>query len=251
VKSGSRGTEATPPAPVGGDKFRYFEDLYRLDSDPWHYGERGAELLRHESIAEVAARVPHERILEVGCSAGSLTARLVSLGRRVVAMDLSPTAVGRARAEMANGGKAANPPTFLVGSVTALPIRSGAFDLVVASDGPHGWYLDASHRAVALRQLHDALSPGGHVLITEFLRPHRFPDFVAEVAASPLSMVEVRYLYDRPWYRFERWLKRWGRHAHVRRWLGSVRIARILDRFGAAFGARGARHILILTQRSY
>lgn len=236
------------------DAVRHFEEVYRFDPDPWRFGERGAELHRHAFIAEMAARLPHGRILEIGCSAGALTARLARLGGYLVAFDLSAVPMARARESVGDGATRAetgswSAPAFLRASAAALPFRPGSFDLVIAADGPLEWRFEPELRREVYHRLHAALAPGGHVLITEYMRPRRFSGFLAEVGATPLRIVEVRYLYDRPWYAFERVFGRLRRYRVVRRILGSSTLARRLDRVGSVFGARAASHVMILAAR--
>lgn len=87
------------------------------------------------------------------------------------------------------------------------------------------------------------------MLITEHLRPARFAEFVAEVAASPLAVVRVEYLYDRPWYQFESWFRA-IQHTSVGQAIRrNLAIARLLTRLGSFFGPRASRHICILARR--
>ena len=252
-----RPDETRPETPEG--LRRHFEALHRDGEEPWAFSERGVETLRHARVAAlVRTLLPGTgtpRVLELGCSLGLMTERLAVLPVELVAMDLSPTAVRRARGRwlgpgvLPTGAPMARVPEFVSGSATRLPFAPRAFDLIVASDGLHSWQLPPDDRAAALREIHGALAPGGSAVLTEHMRPARFPEFVAEVRASPLRVVRVAYLHDRPCYQFEGWLKA-IRHWRVARTLRrSEALARILSVFGRPFGPAGSRHVCVVATR--
>jgi SAM-dependent methyltransferase len=225
---------------------RHFDALHRDGAEPWAFSERGVETLRHARVAALVRALlpdaPDPRVLELGCSLGLMTQRLAALPARLVAMDLSPAAVRRARARV-------RAPAFVAGSATELPVAPRSFDVVVASDGLHSWQLGEEERAAALREIHDALVPGGSAVLTEHLRPQRFAAFVDEVRASPLRVARVTYLHDRPCYQFEGWLKA-VRHWRVARALRrSTGVARALTALGRPFGAAGSRHVCVVATR--
>ena len=256
-------THAGPP----DDLRRHFDALHRDGEEPWAFSERGVERLRHRRVAELAralladapgappAGAPR-RVLELGCSLGEMTARLAErlagLPAELYAVDLAPTAVHRARARWRGPGAPPVPnvvPDFAVASATRLPFAPRAFDVVVASDGLYSWQLGEAERAAALREIHGALVPGGHAVLTEHMRPERFAAFVAEVRASPLRVARVTYLHDRPCYQFEGWLKA-IRHWRVARALRrSEGLARALSVLGRPFGPAGSRHVCVVATR--
>jgi SAM-dependent methyltransferase len=229
---------------------RHFDALHRDGEEPWAFSERGVETLRHERVAALVSSLAPRRVLELGCSLGLMTARLAALPAELWAMDLSPTAVRRARAGLRDPlAGVTRAPTFVAGSATLLPVAPRSFDVVVASDGLYSWHLPPEARAAALREIHDALAPGGHVVLTEHMRPARFAEFVAEVRASPLRVASVTYLHDRPCYQFEGWLKA-VRHWRVARALRrSTPLARALSTLGRPVGAAGSRHICVVAAR--
>ena len=241
-------TEKTKP----DELLRHFESLHRDGEEPWAFSERGVETLRHARVAALVRGMAPSRVLELGCSLGLMTTRLAELPAELWAMDLSPNAVRRARARLGAPGAAAGvwrAPSFVTGSATELPVAPRSFDVVVASDGLYSWQLDEGARAAALREIHDALAPGGRVVLTEHMRPVRFPEFVAEVRASPLRVESVTYLHDRPCYQFEGWLKavqHWRLARALRR---STGLARALSALGRPFGAAGSRHICVVAIR--
>lgn len=228
----------------------HFEALHAAGNEPWSFSERAVEMLRHERVATLVRSLGPRRVLDLGCSLGQMTMRLATLPAELCAMDLSPTAVSRARGRLR--GRARPPvglPGFVSGSATQLPFRAQAFDVILASDGLYSWELDAADRAAALRQIHRALAPGGHAVLTDHMRPAQFAGFVEEIRASPMRVVRVTYLYDRPCYQFESWFKgvqHWRVARALRR---SMPVARALCAAGRCFGPAASRHICVVAAR--
>lgn len=225
----------------------HFETMHASGHEPWAFSDRGVERLRHERIAELVRTFAPGAVLDVGCSLGQLTVRLAALPVALTAVDLSPSAVRRARAAvLAAPDRRARSVHVATGSATGLPFEAGRFDVAVASDGLHSWHLDAASRAAALRELHRVLAPGGHAVLTEYLRPEEFAEFVAEVAASPLRVERVIYMGDRPCYQFEGWLRAVRHWPPARALRRSVTLARVLCAVGARVGARASRHVCVV-----
>jgi len=210
------------------------------------FAERAAEILRHEWIVDAAMEAASRATLDVGCTAGQLTERLAEALPNVTAVDVSPTAVAKARQRILSQTSSV---AFLAGSVLSLPVGADSFDLIVAADGLYSWDLTAEDRARALAELYRVLQPGGRMIFTEHMRPRRFPDFIREVQQSPFDIQTVGYLYDRPWYQFESWFRA-VQGAGAVRWIRrSVPIARFLASVGRLFGPVASRHICIVAEK--
>ncbi|MBI4386174.1 MAG: methyltransferase domain-containing protein [Elusimicrobia bacterium] len=88
---------------MNGEVPRYTSDyaalerLFRTKTDVWNFEKDGYETARFDRIVDLARRVPHDSILEVGCAEGHLTRRLAPLAGKMAAIDVSATAVERAR----------------------------------------------------------------------------------------------------------------------------------------------------------
>ncbi|MGI9139686.1 MAG: class I SAM-dependent methyltransferase [Gemmatimonadaceae bacterium] len=233
---------------------QYFEDRYRREAEPWDYSDRAAEVLRHRWVAQTAGELGARRAVDLGCSLGQITdgVRRCSTVGSLVASDVSPTALERARATMASkspGSPAPQMPEFVAASALALPFAPGAFDLIIASDGLHSWRLDRSERAAALREILVTLSPGGHAIITEHLQPKHFTEFLEEIREAALNIVSVTYPYDRPWYQFEAWFKSVRRWEPVRSLFRIQALARGLSVVGSLIGPKASRHIYVIARR--
>jgi SAM-dependent methyltransferase len=106
-----------------------FEARYRADPDPWGY--LASEYERHKYAATLAAcgPGPFACALELGGSIGVFSEMLAPQCERLVTVDVSPTAVARARARLA-ASPAAEP---IAGAIpSAVPLLR--YDLVVASE---------------------------------------------------------------------------------------------------------------------
>jgi SAM-dependent methyltransferase len=220
-----------------------FEKRHRDEREPWMFADRAAEILRHEWIVEAAIDAAPEAALDVGCTIGQLTARLAVVVPKLTAMDVSATAAATTRERVSRLCG------VLTGSAVNLPLASYSFDLIVAADGLYSWDLSADDRARALNELHRVLQPSGRVILTEHMRPARFKEFVDEVRRSNLTIRSITYLYDRPWYQFESWLRAVQGLDTVRWIRRNVFIARVLSWIGRARGPSASRHICVIAEK--
>src|SRR5438067_7085483 len=223
---------------------QHFERRNQTEEEPWRYGARAAELLRHDWIVRTVGELASRRLLDIGCSLGQLTTRLASVSNELYAADISLTAVARARTLVAK-----RDVRFAAASAVRLPFAARAFDLVLACDGLYSWDLDAGERQASIDEIRRVVQVGGQVLFTEHARAERFEPFIDEIAAGGLHVVSVCYLYDRPWYQFESWLKLvrgWQPTKHL---LQSRVVARALRALGHFAGSKGSRHVCVLAVR--
>jgi SAM-dependent methyltransferase len=229
------------------NKSKLFEDLHRTRPEPFEYSRRAAEILRHRFIVDTVRRLCPQptRLLDVGCTVGQLTRLLGALADDTTAVDLSRTAMARAQEACRTvPGRF----RFTGAGATALPFRGGAFDVVVLADGLNSWQLTPTERRLALAEAYRTLRPGGYVLLTEYLRPAQFAEFIQLVRESPLEVSAILYLHDRLWYQFESWFKAVRGRAWVERILRSLALAAVLRSVARVFGPRGSRHICIVAR---
>jgi len=97
------------------------------------------------------------RVLELGCGTGEFTRRMAESECRLVALDLSPELLVRARAEVNTPGA-----HFLRANAMELPFRDASFDAVYGCSILH--HLDAE---VTLREVRRVLQPGGRLVFSE------------------------------------------------------------------------------------
>jgi SAM-dependent methyltransferase len=140
----------------------YFDGLWGK-GDPWDI-ER-AELTRreHDRLIELLDGRRYRRVLEIGCGAGVFTRRLSTIAETVVALDVAPAAIERARA--LNLGPSTE---FRVANVMDYdPHADGPWDLVVMSEMIYllGWLYSFFDVAWLASQLFSATADGGRLLL--------------------------------------------------------------------------------------
>lgn len=138
-----------------------FEGPWR-EGDPW---ELETSALDQESYARQLALIgdrSYGRVLEMGCAAGAFTRRLASLADRVLAVDVAPSAIERARRDLPSNVE------FRVADVMQLdPVGEGPWDLVVMGETIYylGWLYTFFEVGWLADQLFEATRPGGRFLM--------------------------------------------------------------------------------------
>lgn len=138
-----------------------FEARYLADDDPWDFETSTYERGRYDRIVAALDRPRFARGYEPGCSIGSLTELLAPRCDELVAVDVAPTAVTRARrrcegrsgVQIRWGSLLDQPPVGL--------------DLVVLSEV--GYYLAPDALAAAVDRLVAVLEPGGLLVACHWL----------------------------------------------------------------------------------
>lgn len=151
-----RGRGAAAPS---GERLEggYFESLYRDREDPWGFATSGYERHKYRrTLAALGDRRP-ARALELGCSIGVFTELLAARCGELLAVDVAPTAVERARARL-DGIENVRVER------RSLPeeLPPGPWDLVVCSEILYYWSRPLLERA--LSRIEAALAPGGALL---------------------------------------------------------------------------------------
>jgi SAM-dependent methyltransferase len=118
-------------------------------------GRRRADRRGH-LLAARAGIGPGRRVLELGCGTGEFTCRVAPSGARLVALDLSPDLLARARARVGEGAR------FVRGNAEVLPFPAGRFDAVYGCSVLHHLDLDAT-----LAEVRRVLRPGGRLAFSE------------------------------------------------------------------------------------
>ena len=230
-----------------GESDPSFESLHSAAAEPWHYSQRAAEILRHRSILSRVAslRTAPGPTLDVGCSRGQLTRRLVEKFGSLAFIDLSFSAVHATRETL----PADKDTVCAVASACALPFADHTFGLLFACDGLAGWNLPDAQRRIALAEFHRVLAPGGHAVLTDYLHPTQFPAWERVVGESGLEVVAPLRFHDRLWYLLEARLANWP--AHFREAFSrSVFLAKGLAGISRALGDSGSNHLGMILRRT-
>jgi predicted TPR repeat methyltransferase len=145
-------------------KIRTFMDSLWERGDPWAIESSEYERDRCAHLLRMLGGRRYARMLEIGCGAGYLTRLLAPYADQVVALDVSQTAIDRARAL----GACRTGVEFRVANVMDYkPQVDGPWDLIVFSDTMCylGWlypFFDVAYLAV---QLFDATRQGGRLML--------------------------------------------------------------------------------------
>lgn len=78
------------------DLHAHFDALFSGDADPWKYRSTWAERRRLDLLLAMLPMERYECVFEPACATGTLTERLATRARRIVAWDGSPHAIGHA-----------------------------------------------------------------------------------------------------------------------------------------------------------
>ncbi len=147
-----------------------FDALFASEEDPWRY-ESGYETRKYEQTLSLLPAAT-DTVLELACAEGHFTAMLAGRARRIVATDVSPLALERARARCAalgagsgeaEGGGAAADIEFRQHDLFADAIE-GRWPVIVCSEVLY-YAGQVEDLVPVVRKILKALEPGG-VLIT-------------------------------------------------------------------------------------
>lgn len=135
-----------------------FEQAYRAGAPPWDIGRPQKAIVNLAAAGEIVGSV-----LDVGCGTGENALHLASLGKLVLGVDASPTAIAVAQAKAAERGLRA---AFRVADALHLERLLLRFETVIDC-GLFHTLADEERRPYA-QSLCEVLSPGGMLQILCF-----------------------------------------------------------------------------------
>jgi SAM-dependent methyltransferase len=141
----------------------FFEELWKR-GDPWSLETSVFERAKYERQLAILGGRRYPRALEIGCGAGSFSRFLTRVADQVVALDISATAIARARA-MSPDSKFLD---FRVGNIMDYDLEAeGPWDLVVMSETICylGWLYSFFDVAWLAMQLFTATRDDGQLLM--------------------------------------------------------------------------------------
>jgi SAM-dependent methyltransferase len=139
----------------------YFAQIYQTSLDPWNFETSLYE--REKYLASLAA-LPLERYrqaFEIGGSIGVLTRMLADRCDRLLSIDVSSVAQGRAQKRCAD-----QPQVEFQIMQFPREVPDRTFDLIVLSEV--GYYLSEQALLIARNWIVNALRPGGHLLLVHW-----------------------------------------------------------------------------------
>jgi len=149
---------------AGRKALEFSENLWK-DGDFWELETSEYERVRYARLIEVLRGRRYARGLELGCGAGYFTRLLAPQVDHLVAYDISPSAIARARAAAGTGDTAIE---FRAGNAMEYAWRAaGPWDLVVMNETICylGWLYSFFDVAWFASELHAATRPGGRFLM--------------------------------------------------------------------------------------
>jgi len=108
------------------DSHAELERLFSWSEDPWNFQSSRYERDRLQALFHMVQRYPHDVILEVGCGEGAFTQELEKIAKHIVAIDVSPTALERAK-------RRCQATTFVNVSIEDFE-WDGRFDMVICAE---------------------------------------------------------------------------------------------------------------------
>ncbi len=146
----------------------YFQALYAAEADPWGFDTSPYEADKYRATLAALPRARYTRAFEAGCANGALTAHLARRCDHVLAVDVAPDALDRARARLADA-----PHVRVEQRVMPEQMPAGRFDLAVVSEV--GYYLSRPRLADWAHRLAVGVEPGGHLVLVHWTGPTDYP----------------------------------------------------------------------------
>jgi predicted TPR repeat methyltransferase len=141
----------------------FFEDLWK-QGDPWSFETSEFEQVKYERQMAILGGRRYGRALEIGCGAGVFTRMLPRLADQILGIDVSATAIARAR-DLTAGSEAVS---FRVANIMEHDAQAeGPWDLVVMSETICylGWLYSFFELGWLAAQLFEATAPGGRLIM--------------------------------------------------------------------------------------
>jgi SAM-dependent methyltransferase len=154
---------------IGQRAQEFCNDLWQR-GDFWNFEGSEYERARCECLMAILDGYRYARALEIGCGAGYFTRLLTRLADQVVAFDIAPAAIARARIL----GADLSTVDFRVANAMDYEWRAeGPWDLVVFSDTICylGWLYTFFDIAWLAAELFAATRPGGRLLLSNTMDP--------------------------------------------------------------------------------
>jgi protein-L-isoaspartate O-methyltransferase len=184
-----------------------FENRYRENPDPWNYRASPYQRGKYQVTLEALSRPRYGNAFEPACSVGELTAMLASRCSRLLATDVSETAVQQARRRCAGLHHVRIERRDLRADFDN-HAEERPFDLIVFSEV--GYYFDIESLSTLARRLADALCTNGELIAVHW-RGHSSDHVLHgdEVHRCLLHTLPLQHrLGDHhPGYRLDSWLK--------------------------------------------
>lgn len=145
----------------------HYEQVWRA-GDPWDFEASALDAERYARQAALIGGRRYGRVIDTGCGSGHFTRRLAGVSDEVLALDIAPSAVERARSHCAG----CNNVTFRACNVMDFdPVAEGPWDLVVMSEAIYclGWQYPLFDIGWLISNFRQSLSDNGRFLLVNTL----------------------------------------------------------------------------------
>lgn len=144
----------------------------------------------HDAVVKLAAPMPGEEILDVGCGTGSLTLAVnAAVGDRgfVHGIDASPEMIALAQRKAKQAGVELD---FRVGLAEKLPFADRSFDLVMSQLAIH--HLPGDLKIQAFEEMYRVLKTNGRCVIIDFEPPKQWRSLSRLFHGQVMTQTDVR-----------------------------------------------------------
>lgn len=231
----------------------FYENKYQHKNEPWEYSIKAVEILRHEFIVNLTSGLKKDYlgILDAGCGKGQLTFQLDGKSRQVYGIDVSETALSKARSKFqTNNMNLKSEYFFTKDNITSTSFPKNHFDLVLLCDGINEWFDDEEKRIDALKETFRILNSGGFAIISDYQKAKNFDNYINMINSSQLKIVSIKYFHDRLCYQFFSWFKAIEKNSIIQSLFKSRVLAKVLIKISSLFGRKGAKHLFIVAIKS-
>ena len=179
----------------------YFERMFAGDPDPWNFETSAYEAAKFAASIAALPQRSYRRALDVGCANGVLTQQLAPRCASLLALDVSETALVRARRRNAD-----LPQVEFTAMTFPRDTPDGRFDLVVMSEVVYYW--SSADIAAAAAWLATHLERGGDLLLVHWIGDTDYPqtgDEAVRRLRAALPNVEALRADRTDKYRLDLW----------------------------------------------
>jgi SAM-dependent methyltransferase len=139
----------------------YFEMVYDANPDPWGFETSAYEAAKYDATLAALPKARYRNGFEIGCSMGVLTQRLAHRCNRLLAVDVVPAVLERARTRCRD-----LPQVRFASMETPRELPDEEFDLILLSEVAYYWSVEDLARARLA--LAERLLPRGHLLLVHW-----------------------------------------------------------------------------------
>lgn len=225
-----------------------FEQHYATTEEPWNYNDSGAERMRFKRVMELARTfIPKpDSVVDVGCSLGQFTSMLAGYTQKIVAVDVSATALSRCEENIKH---LFTDCQFKLSNLAALDLPPESVDVIFYLDGINSHLVSGVELEDTIKKTHQLLKPNGIIIFTEYMHYSQFSFFREKVASFGLEVVVDERLNDKLWFHVKSWFKGINHLGWVKQMLASMEVASAISRVSALRGEGGSRHLCMVARK--